>query len=401
MSAQRDFWLSCGHHLLDRDAAGNLLVTDEFLKVYLARPELVPPPEACAAERKLHDALLSDPRRPVAPSQIAAIADADARENWEMMIAWRDHLVKHRTLEAAYLDIVRNNIKFPHVLIGQLTQAILRNALDDCDDVFVLRAAEMFFRPQKLMMQEGSVIAIDEETEAMLGFVSLSRRWLRCWDCQRVTEVDMLNDATAGSYWERSDRFDMALDLTAGQRGLVALGDVIRRWLAHLLAIDVVGRTVGGSSVTRVVMVCGLEFRGDAHRRYDLERRRSRRRDAGPAGRSVSADVPQSGRHDRKGAEASRYICLAAMTPDDVLRLKPQNLVTGLPIRHQGGGQLRSTALAHIPVGVVVERRKAKSMWARFSVATGFGVCRKSVGRAVDAARYGSRKRPCSTRVRP
>src|ERR1700676_4545493 len=32
----------------------------------------------------------------------------------------------------------------------------------------------------------------------------------------------------------------------------------------------------------------------------------------------------------------------------------------------RGDGELRSTALAHIPVGVVVERRKAKSMWADF-----------------------------------
>ena len=42
-SANKDFWLSCGHHLLDRDAGGGLVATDEFLKVYLARPELTPP----------------------------------------------------------------------------------------------------------------------------------------------------------------------------------------------------------------------------------------------------------------------------------------------------------------------------------------------------------------------
>src|SRR5574337_570324 len=46
----KDFWLSCGHHLLDRDEGGGLVVTDEFLKAYLARPELSPPPDACAAE---------------------------------------------------------------------------------------------------------------------------------------------------------------------------------------------------------------------------------------------------------------------------------------------------------------------------------------------------------------
>ena len=91
-SANKDFWLSCGHHLLDRDAGGGLVATDEFLKVYLARPELTPPPEACAAERALHAALLAEPRRPVAADEIAAIADADARENWQVMLAFRDHL---------------------------------------------------------------------------------------------------------------------------------------------------------------------------------------------------------------------------------------------------------------------------------------------------------------------
>ena len=238
MSEQRDFWLSCGHHLLDRDAMGKLLVTDEFLKVYLARPELVPPPEACAVERRLHGSLLSDPRSPVTPSQVAAIADADARENWEVMIGWRDHLVKHRTLEAAYLDIVRQSIRFPHVFVGQLTQVILRNALDNCEDVFMLRAAETFFRPQKLLVQDGMVTAVDEETERLLGRQPQSPL-VALLGLPAATEVDMLNDATTGSYRERSDRFDMALDLTAGQRGLAALGEVVTRWLAHLLAIDV------------------------------------------------------------------------------------------------------------------------------------------------------------------
>jgi hypothetical protein len=90
LSGARDFWLSCGHHLLDRHPGGGLLVTDEFLKAYLARPELVPPSEACAAERELHTRLLVKPRQPVTAAQISALADADARENWQMMIGrWR------------------------------------------------------------------------------------------------------------------------------------------------------------------------------------------------------------------------------------------------------------------------------------------------------------------------
>src|SRR5437763_578866 len=38
----KDFWISCGHHLLDRNANGGLVVTDEFLKAYFARLELMP-----------------------------------------------------------------------------------------------------------------------------------------------------------------------------------------------------------------------------------------------------------------------------------------------------------------------------------------------------------------------
>ena len=85
-----EFWLSCGRHLLDRDAGAGLVVTDDFLKVYLARPELVPPDDACAAERRLYASLRADPRRPVAAAETAAIADPDARENWELIVAFRD-----------------------------------------------------------------------------------------------------------------------------------------------------------------------------------------------------------------------------------------------------------------------------------------------------------------------
>jgi hypothetical protein len=333
LSEQRDFWLSCGHHLLDRDAMGKLLVTDEFLKVYLARPELVPPPEACAAERKLHDALLRHPRNFVASSQVAAIADADARENWEVMIGWRDHLVKHRTLEGAYLDIVRHNIRFPHVFIGQLTQAILRNALDQCEDVFTLRAAEMFFRPQKLLMQDGGVTAVDEETDSLLGHQPRSPL-IALLGLSVASEIDTLNDATAASYWERSDRFDMTLDLTAGQRGLVALGDVVRRWLSHLLAIDVAIELLSELHNAPLAWYVGLD--SEATRIGDTlwngsdldEETRSR----------LIGLFRLTFRNPEDMIEKVRgepVYLLAAMTADEVLHLKPQNLVTGLPIRHR------------------------------------------------------------------
>src|SRR5260370_9165673 len=60
----RDSWPTCRHHLIDRDAGGGLLVTDKFLRVYLARPELLPPSDACGAEQKLYAALRAAPPPP-------------------------------------------------------------------------------------------------------------------------------------------------------------------------------------------------------------------------------------------------------------------------------------------------------------------------------------------------
>ncbi|SDH65380.1 MULTISPECIES: DUF6352 family protein [Bradyrhizobium] len=331
MSATRDFWLSCGHHLLDRDATGKLLVTDEFLKAYLARPELMPPPDACAAERSLHAALLIDPRQAVAAPRVAAIADADARDNWEMMIAWRDQLVKHQTLEAAYLEIIRRNIKIPHVLMAHLVQAILRNLLNDCDDAFMLRAAEMFFRPQKLLVQEGSITAIDEETGAALARHPPSPL-LALLGLPATAEVDLLGDATAARYWEPSDRFDMALDLTAGRRGRAALGEVITRWLAHLFAIDVAIEPVAELQAAPWIWYVGLS--ADATHIGDTiwndgsldEAMRARLVGLYRLTFRDPADMIEKVRGEP-------VYLLAAMTPDEKLWLKPQNLVTGPPVQ--------------------------------------------------------------------
>jgi hypothetical protein len=331
VSAWRDFWLSCGHHLLDRDATGRLLVTDEFLMAYLARPELMPLAEACSAERGLHSALLRDPRQPIAASRVAAIADADTRENWQTMIAWRDHLVRYCSLEAAYIEIVRREIKFPHILICQLVQAILRNALDDCGDVYMLRAAEMFFRPQRLVLQEASIVAVDEETDPLPGLHSPSpvATLLGLWP---TAEVDLLSDSTAESYWERSDRFDLALDLTTGRRGLIALGDVVARWLSHLLAIDVVVEPLAELQSAPFSWYVGLS--SDATRIGDAIWNGDDL-DDGARAQLVSlfrltfqdpADVIENVRGE------PLYLLLA-MNSEGMLRLKPQNLIAGLPIR--------------------------------------------------------------------
>jgi hypothetical protein len=329
----KDFWLSCGHHLLDRDGGGGLIVTDEFLKAYFARPELAPPAEACAVERALHGALLSHPRRSVTGSDIAEIADADARENWRLVIAFRDRLLAHKTLEAAYCDFMRGGTgSTPPLFINQLVHVILRNALDGCDDPFVLRAGELLFRPQRLALHEGSLIAIDEETVAGVHPQPVSPL-VAMLGLPAAGEVDVLNEANAETYWERSDRFDLGLDLTAGRRGLDALGQVIARWIRHLLSIEAAVDPLTAVNDVNLTWYVGLDAEGtrigDALWNGETLDEGARERIVGLYRLTFAdPDIVLD-----KARDNPIYLILA-MTPERALRMKPQNLVTGLPIKH-------------------------------------------------------------------
>ena len=336
MSTSSDFWLSSGHHLLDRDAEGALVLTDEFLKAYLARPELTPPADACSAERTMHAALLAEPRRTVAPAEIAAIADADARENWELVLSWRDHVMGHSTLEAAYLAMVREKQAFPPLFINQLVQLILRNLLDGCSDAFVLRAAEMFFRPQQLAVYEGSLLAADVETFSERDFQQPAPLASLLGLPTAPPGIDVLNETNAHDYWERSDSFDMALDLTAGRRGLAALAEVVRRWVLHLLAVDVAVDAVTELRDVTLNWYVGLD--SSATRIGDLLWRGE---DLDEDTRELIVGLFRLAFADEmdvveqvRGAPA--YLITAADS-DMTLRLKPQNLVAGLPLRQLAG----------------------------------------------------------------
>lgn len=327
----KDFWLSSGHHLTDREAGGGLLVTDEFLKAYLARPELNPPAEACAAERRLHAALLADPRRRVPAEEVAAIADADARENWRLMVAFRDKLLPYRTLEAAYLGLVRQGVgDTPPLFLDQLVHVVLRNALDGCDDPFVLRAAELFFRPQRLTTHQGALIAADEERIAGVGAVPLSPL-VSMLGIPAGAQIDVLTDENAQDYWERSDLFDMALDLTVGRRGIVALGTAIARWLRHMLSVD--AAVVPLSELRNVPLTWYVGLDAEGTRIGDMLWR-GEHLDPSTQGR-VAALFRLTFAESRPAAmpaDDAIYLFLA-MTSDKMLRMKPQNLLTGLPAR--------------------------------------------------------------------
>jgi hypothetical protein len=101
----------------------------------------------------------------------------------------------------------------------------------------VLRAANCF-RAQRVTLHEGSLIVADEETIGGVNTTPVTPL-VSMLGIPPEAEIDIINDANTDSYWERSDRFDMALDLTAGREGLDALATAMRCWIAHVLGIDV------------------------------------------------------------------------------------------------------------------------------------------------------------------
>jgi len=146
-------------------------------------------------------------------------------------------------------------------------------------------------------------------------------------------EVDVLNDANAETYWERSDRFDFGLDLTAGRRGLDALGQVIGRWITHLLAIEVGIEPLVAADDVNLTWYVGLDAEGtrigDALWNGEALDEAARERIVGLYRLTVrDRDIVLDNARDNP-----IYLILA-MTPERTLRMKPQNLVTGLPIAH-------------------------------------------------------------------
>ncbi len=331
----RDFWVSSGHHLLDRDEAGRLIVTDAFLKAYLARPELVPPVEACEAEMRLHhELLMHHPRRPVAKEEIDAIADPDARENWQFMVAFRDHLLSVPTLEAAYLALARSSpIQIPPLFMNQLAQVVLRNALDGEGDPHILRAAELFYRPQRVTVHEGSVLLADAETIELHEQNRQTSPLLNMLGGPAVTELEILDDANAGGYFARSDAFDMVLNLGgASSQARRGLADAMAAWIRHLLVVDVDIEPVEQIEDDSWTWFVGLDaeatrignalWRGDEH-------------DAATGDRIVALFrlTFRDAAEVRSDVGCRPIWLILAMTPDRTIRMKPQNLVSGLPLR--------------------------------------------------------------------
>jgi hypothetical protein len=330
-----DFWPSCGYRLLTVGADGRLTLTDAFLRASLARPELAPVPESCAAERALHDRLMAAPRVAVAAAELAALADPDARDNYTIWLRFRDRLAAAPSLEAAYVALFRDGVDVPPLFVHELTQVLLRHILGPAAAPMEARAAEMLFRPQKIAVREdGAVMAADAEVVdlyATTGGFGLGELLQQNKTPPRTVELDVLDADNAAVYWERDERHDLAVSLNRGRPALDALCRVLERWVAHFHGVGVKIRPQREIDDAHWVWHVGLDAEAsgllnDLYNRADVDEARM--------GRLLCLfelvfDDPAAMRTQVAGRPV--YLAMA-MDADARLKLKPQNLLLNLPL---------------------------------------------------------------------
>jgi hypothetical protein len=331
----REFWVASGHHLTRRADHGGLVATPELVMAYLARPELMPPADACDAERSLHASLLDDPLRPVSKADIAALADADARENWTFMMAFRDRLMAAASLEAMYTTMARNGAgDLPPLFLSQLCHLILRNALEGCDDTYMLRAAELFYRSQAASVHEGMLLLADAEVIEAQRHAQHDMHaspLMALLQPQEFGEMDVMDDENEWTYWSRSDAHAMVMNIGGNPKARAGLCRVIERWIAHLLGVAVKVETVASIEDRDWRWFIGLDSEGT---KIGNALWNGAALDDHAAERIVALmrlTIEDTRLVDERVGTRPVYLILACGA-DKIVRLKPQNLIAGLPL---------------------------------------------------------------------
>lgn len=357
-----DFWPECGFPLLARTSSGWLQPTDAWLRRLLTRPELQLVEESCRAERTLHRSLQQQPARRVSPIELAGLQDADARENWRLFLAFRDALLAAGTLEAWTLQLFRGGrIEVPPLFIDLVVQAILRGLLDHSDDAIEVRAAELLFRPQRISLQEGRVLAGDRERldlqQETGGLGEIGRLLTEAKAPLKAPQLPVVSEANAAAYWADAARETTAetsptrrgflLDLTheikrdvghgllfataPAHGGLKALARVLQSWVRHLLGVVVTIEPASRIDDPQWRWHLGLD--ADASALLD-DLYTGTEVDPARTGRLLSLfklrfENPAEMRSDVAGKTV--YLGMM-MNSGNVLRLKPQNLLLNLPL---------------------------------------------------------------------
>ena len=349
-------WPDSHWHTLTRDAQGWHHPGPGWWQALFAGPELALVAESCRAERALHAALQADPQRPVAPAELARLKDADARENWQHALAFRDGLIAAGTLEAWTLRLFRSGaITLPPLFIDGVLRALVRGLLDDSTDAFEWRAAELLLRPQRVTRHEERVLlgdqAVLDQGHATQGFGSLGKLLAEAQVPLKKLELQVLTPDNAAAYFERAARpqpgtpflldltHEIQRDLGHGIRfglvnkhsGLQALSRVLARWVRHMLGVVVHIDPLQRVDDPQWRWHLGLDAQASAllNDLYEGREVEPERQERLLSLFRLRFDDPADMHPDVAGAPV--YLGLMADTKQGV-RLKPQNLLLNLPL---------------------------------------------------------------------
>ena len=333
MLSPGDFWVASGHHLCDLDEDGRLRATPDLWRAFLARPELVPPPEACDAECALHARLMAEPLAEVDPS---GLADPDAVENWQVFLRFRDRVTAAPTLEAAWLTLFRGDVSgIPPLFLQMLTHLVARAAMEGEGDAFTLRAAECLFRTQRAAITQGATLLADEEVvesrQADGDLGALGRLLTEAGAPPREVELEVLSEENAPGYKPRSDAHDLALDIAEKRPGQHGMARALERFIGHMLGEVVTIRPVPVIEDRNWTWHVGLDAEATriANALWDGKKVKQ-----AELARILWLGVLEFGEASRVLARArGKPVYLAiAMDAAQRVRLKPQNLAAGLPL---------------------------------------------------------------------
>jgi Family of unknown function (DUF6352) len=353
-------WPSSGHALLTADAQGALSATPAYWRHWLARPELALVPESCRAERALHAQLLKQPLQAVSAAQLKALADADLAQNYRHFLTLRDGVQNAGSLQAWYLALLRSGpVKVPPLFVDLTIQAIVQQLLGDTRDAMLARAAELFFRPQRITFSAGRVLAADsltlEDQVQTQGLGDLGRLLAQAQIATKPLDLPVLGPDHAPRYWAEATReaaldgfrSTLVLDLTQqlntdvghgitfqmsnARSGLKPLARLLELWVQHLLGVAVTIEPLARIADAQWRWHVGLDAEASALLN-DLYLGQTVEEDR--LARLISLFRlnfvnPQEMRADVAGKPI--YLGLMA-SAEGLLRLKPQNLLLNLPL---------------------------------------------------------------------
>ena len=284
----------------------------------------------------MHAALLDDPRREVGSASLEGVEDADARDNYRIVLAFLGRLKRAASVESCYLEIFSGgDVAVPPLFIDQLAQIIVRNVLEGCEDPLEPRAAELFFREQKAGTGDGAVMLADLETVEMhasggsLG--SLGRLIVEAQAPLATVNLDVLDTENAQLYWTRDQRHDLVISMNFGRAANKALCRVMEKWIRHFFGV-----------VVSISPLRAIEDRGWAwHVGLDAESTamlnslwRGEEVEPGTLRRMLALfrlDFEDLERVRPDIAGKPVYMALS-MDDEGIVRMKPQNLLLNLPL---------------------------------------------------------------------